>query len=144
MRKRERLDSILSLLIFLIACALLVIYRSSCDAEHDYRKAWVGTWTLDDAPDYHYHFKRDGTWDHSEPGVSIDPIRSGIYSVSADRFRITSLYAYFNLAGDPLPEQWSVGAWERVADKLVLYVEPNNIDKNLDLGPRAMIFTISR
>ena len=130
MRKRERIDSLPSLLIFLTACALFVIYVSGCTSEpgQKQRQQWIGEWILEPGYVIHHNFEHDGTWnsyrpddnfEHDDPNDAVldpIPISDGTYSVAGDRFRITRLDIYGNM--------WFSGTWERIADKLVLYVDP--------------------
>ena len=138
MRKRERIDSLLSLFIFLLTCALLVIYVSGCtpEPEQNQRQQWIGKWTLNDDPVLHHHFKHDGTWHSSLPGDAIiDSISDGTYSVAGDRFRVTR--------HDSDGSIWLGGTWERIADKLVLYVDPppEHTSDFYQYSQKALIYT---
>ena len=120
MRKRERIDSLLSLFIFLLACALAVVYGSGCtsEPEKNQRQQWIGEWILEGYV-IHHNFEHDGTWNSYRPDDAVIdpfPISDGTYSVAGDRFRVTR--------HDSDGSIWFSGTWERIADKLVLYVDP--------------------
>lgn len=103
MRKRERIDSFISLSIFFLAGVLLAIYLSACNHEHDYRTDWVGVWESDDMV---VRFENDGIVKFKREPV-------GTYSVDKTTFKLV-------LNGDLLH-----GTWEKInEDTLVLYDEP--------------------
>ena len=103
MRTQERIDSFISLSIFLLACALLTIYLSACNHKHDYRTDWVGVWAIDDMV---FRFANDGI-------VKIKGKTAGTYSVDETTFKLV-------IGGDLLR-----GTWEKINENtLVLYEEP--------------------
>ena len=110
MRKRERIDFLLSIFIYFLACVLLATSLSGC-INPDHRKRWVGHWR-DGVWSYSWKFNRDGTWDNKHS--------NGTYSVGKSTFRITSIHSH----------HVSSGTWERMADKLILYIDniPGDID----------------
>lgn len=117
MRRRERIDFLLSLFIYFLAWVLLATSLSGC-INPDHRKGWIGQWQDGVWSDY-WKFKRDGTWDKKDSNG--DWIYNGTYSVDKSTFRMTSIHSNHVFSGK----------WERMADKLVLYI--NNIPGDVDM-----------
>ena len=131
MNERDRLDSLLSLIITLLAGALFVIWLSACANEPDYRRAWVGKWYTVDESSTKFEFKENGTWQSDK--------NSGTYSVAENTYKFT--YRKGN------GSRFNTGTWEKFDNKLILYVDleaiPSGANMQIWKPPEreAIVFT---
>lgn len=98
-----------SFLICLRALTILVIWLSS-GCEPDYRKQWVGAWQFGDDSDFLITIRRDGTITRDDSEFM------GTYSLKKNRCTVT--------LGSGSSHEYFTGKWERLADKLVIYIDP--------------------
>ena len=102
------------------AFAILLVIGGLCSRcdPHDYQRDWVGIWRIAGDDDlYRTRFLPNGIWKSWHTSNPDKATAHGTYSITEDRFTMTIVAT----------SEFFTGRWERIADKLVLYLSEDKV-----------------
>lgn len=102
-----------------LACCVFALLLAGCQ-KPNHQKNWVGVWIADADDSSYWDFNSNGTWQTKLRDGTHAVQNNGTYSVTKTTFKVT--YGYVNTF------KLLTGTWERIGNKLVLYIDPPPVE----------------